>query len=463
MTGGAANVAWPQRALDAIGARRAEAWCAAALFAWLLALGALLPIDADEGVYTIIAQGILDGRWPYRDLFDHKQPLLYVLYLPSAIAGIEAQRAIAAACAAASVPAFGALARRWLGARHARVAIVVYALLLANPQIGVVRNAEAFLLLPVLLALAAPGALLSGALLGAAVATKSVAVLFLPLVLWRWRRDAARATLGFAAPLAVCALALAPVARDAWAAAIAFNRAYAAADGPARFASTFAFDPMALWFSLPLWLAAAAGLPLCRSPRVFLLAALSLAAVKAPGYDFSHYYALLAPAAAMLAAIALLRGASFLRDRDGPLPVRAARATLVSIAAVCAAAAAIVNVAGIVYLAVNEDPYADIARAARAHPGEVYVLGEKGQVYVLAGRMPERRFFTSIPLAVREDWGQAAQRDLRACPPDVLVTIGDKPLFDIPWQREIVAMYGTHVVFEHGAVHTAPSPACDPQ
>lgn len=460
MTPAAPAAVWPRRAFDAVRARPAEAWCAAALFAWLLALGALLPLDADEGVYTVVAQGMLDGRWPYRDLFDHKQPLLYVLYLPSAVASIEVQRAIAALCAAASVPAFGALARRWLDAPHAPAATLAYALLLANPQIGVVRNAEAFLLLPVLLALLAPGALLAGALLGIAVATKSVALLYLPLVLWRWRRDVPRLALGFAAPLAVCAIALAPVAGDAWTANVAFNREYAAADGGARLAAAFAFDPAVLWSSLPLWLAAAAGLVLCRSPRVFALAALSILAVKAPGYDFTHYYALLAPAASMLAAIALVRGWSFLRQHDGPLPVRAARATLVAGVALSVAIALALSIAGVVYLAANEDPFDDVARAARAHPGEIYVLGEKGQVYVLADRMPERRFFTSIPLVVRDDWGDAARRDLLACPPDVLITIEDAPLFDIPWQHEVVAIYAEREQFEHGTVHTAPSKPC---
>src|SRR3989304_5000832 len=41
------------------------------------------PLDADAGVYSTVARGILDGQIPYRDLFDHKQPLLYTWYMLS--------------------------------------------------------------------------------------------------------------------------------------------------------------------------------------------------------------------------------------------------------------------------------------------------------------------------------------------------------------------------------------------
>jgi len=41
------------------------------------------PLDADAGVYSTVARGILHGQIPYRDLFDHKQPLLYIWYLLS--------------------------------------------------------------------------------------------------------------------------------------------------------------------------------------------------------------------------------------------------------------------------------------------------------------------------------------------------------------------------------------------
>jgi hypothetical protein len=38
------------------------------------------PLDPDAGVYATVARWMMQGRIPYRDLFDHKQPLLYGWY-----------------------------------------------------------------------------------------------------------------------------------------------------------------------------------------------------------------------------------------------------------------------------------------------------------------------------------------------------------------------------------------------
>jgi hypothetical protein len=38
------------------------------------------PLDPDAGVYATVARGLMRGEIPYRDLFDHKQPLLYAWY-----------------------------------------------------------------------------------------------------------------------------------------------------------------------------------------------------------------------------------------------------------------------------------------------------------------------------------------------------------------------------------------------
>ncbi len=50
--------------------------CAAPGLSW----GSSYPPDIDMGVYHIIGRGMLDGILPYRDLFDHKGPLTYLLY-----------------------------------------------------------------------------------------------------------------------------------------------------------------------------------------------------------------------------------------------------------------------------------------------------------------------------------------------------------------------------------------------
>src|SRR5512132_3256049 len=39
-----------------------------------------IPFERDEGVYATVAQGLLRGEMPYRDLFDNKPPLVYAWY-----------------------------------------------------------------------------------------------------------------------------------------------------------------------------------------------------------------------------------------------------------------------------------------------------------------------------------------------------------------------------------------------
>jgi hypothetical protein len=43
------------------------------------ALGAWAALDRDEGAFLVMAQQIMHGRVPYRDLFDHKAPAIYYL------------------------------------------------------------------------------------------------------------------------------------------------------------------------------------------------------------------------------------------------------------------------------------------------------------------------------------------------------------------------------------------------
>lgn len=89
--------------------------CAALLAAWLTVLAFILPYDPDEAIYKIIATGIVHGKWPYHDLFDHKPPLIYLWYLPAGLgASIEFERVLAALLVAATVPLVAVLARRWL-------------------------------------------------------------------------------------------------------------------------------------------------------------------------------------------------------------------------------------------------------------------------------------------------------------------------------------------------------------
>ncbi len=46
-----------------------------------------LPLERDEGAYGTVASLWMQGYLPYRDAFDHKPPLIYLLYVPPLLVG----------------------------------------------------------------------------------------------------------------------------------------------------------------------------------------------------------------------------------------------------------------------------------------------------------------------------------------------------------------------------------------
>ena len=91
--------------------------------------------------------------------------------------------------------------------------------------------------------------------------------------------------------------------------------------------------------------------------------------------------------------------------------------------------------------------------------GELYVLGDRSEIYAYAGRQPQRRFFSSIPLAMIPAWGEEAKAGLIACPPAILV-VPDSPTFTVPWTEENERLYGTRDDHPSGVVFTNPLYAC---
>lgn len=114
----------------------------------------------DEGIYQVVGKGITHGRLLYRDIWDNKTPLLYILYgllssdqfsvrLISLISGIF------------SVVAFFFLAKNIFSLSYAPkkknhllvITTSVFAILFALPLLeGNIANAENFMILPILLA-----------------------------------------------------------------------------------------------------------------------------------------------------------------------------------------------------------------------------------------------------------------------------------------------------------------------
>src|SRR3989344_4330395 len=109
----------------------------------------------DEGIYQVLGLAIKAGRLLYRDIWDNKPPLLYMIYslfnsdqftlrLVSLIFGIF------------SLIVFFALARKLFeekkGSKTAIFSTIIFGLLFALPIVeGNIANSENFMLLPVIL------------------------------------------------------------------------------------------------------------------------------------------------------------------------------------------------------------------------------------------------------------------------------------------------------------------------
>ncbi len=277
---------------------------AAGVVVWLGLLAFLMPYDPDEAVYKVVAQGLLDGQWPYKDIFDHKAPLTYAYYIPAGLgASIEIQRLIAAAAVGLSFPALASIASTWLGKAHVRAALLAYALLLINPFVSLGANTEAFMLLPLTAAVATASPMVGGVLLGVAVMTKAVALAFLPLLFIQWGRRAWLSVTGLVIVIAAVSSPFAPVWRDYWDANVMFNLEYGAhIEAWRRAVGLFLFNPLVLLGMLPVWYLAVRGASVSRDSRCLAWLGCAYLSVKLGGYDFAHYYALISPPAALLAA-----------------------------------------------------------------------------------------------------------------------------------------------------------------
>lgn len=440
---------------------RASAWAVASrswvllgggLFAWLTILTFIWPYDPDEAVYKIVATGIFDGRWPYRDLFDHKPPMVYVWYLPAGLgATIHVQRILAALVLASSVPVFMIIARRMLTAHQTRLAGISYAGLLANPLMGLGANTEAFMLLPLLGAVAVRSPILSGALLGMAVMTKPIALAYVPVLILMRGRSSWRMLLATAAAMVAISLPFVPIWRSFLSANITFNALYGGSVSEVeRVRNIFAFNPFVLLGALPVWIAAIAGALRSRHRTLLLWAACGFLAAKATGRDYGYYYVPLLPAAALLAGIGLE-------------PLLASRRALLSTLAPAAAASVVAGAVALWWSWRATERYEPLAAAVRATRGETYVLGDDARVYAYASRQPSRRFFYSVPLAVNPLWGDVAREALLACPPATLVVPADPGSpFNVAWSADLERLYAHHASFAAGALFTEPRIVCAP-
>jgi len=435
-----------------------------------------IPLERDEGSYGYVAWRLLLGEVPYRDVFDHKPPGVFALYaLAFSTFGISATGIHLFAALYNSATAgvlfllVARLRERWTGL----VAAAVFAIMSAAPAYhGQAANTEAFLLLPMLGAAAlvwralgrAQGcglAFVAGVLCGVALLIKQQAApvaLFLALALaWRriWKERRVRAGVAeLALMLAGAVLPAATTLLIFWRlgalgalydAVIRYNadyaRSWSAADSRDMLALVFHTG----WCSQGLlWLLAVLGAVILAVRRtrgdVFLLAmfAASAAAVAMGLLLLPHYFVLLLPATAALAACAVsaVGNVRALRQR---------RRTLIALYCLIAVACGLAAFAGDGWYWFRRSPDEAVRRVypgnpfdqsstlaaylqKQTKPGDrLFIVGSEPQVLLLARRRTVSRYPYIYPLTLGSRAARARQREtlaaIEAAPPVYLVLV----------------------------------------
>lgn len=147
------------------------------------------PFERDEGVYATVAQGLLHGKIPYRDLFDNKPPLVYAWYAVSfSLFGesVVAPRLVAAVFLSLTSLALYQQARLVVPRTAAWIGAFLFALSTGLPWVALHANTEAYMVLPLVgslmfftIGLKRGGHrwfFIAGLLAGLAIMTKQVAV-----------------------------------------------------------------------------------------------------------------------------------------------------------------------------------------------------------------------------------------------------------------------------------------------
>jgi len=127
------------------------------LLTWILRMNFWgQPLQMDEGVYGYTAWRMLNGEVPYRDIFDHKPPGIYVIYSlafflfePTALS----IKAFATIYTMGTVLAIFSLGRKLAGRTAGLVAALLFGIFSSGPRIeGGGVNTEIFMVLPYTLA-----------------------------------------------------------------------------------------------------------------------------------------------------------------------------------------------------------------------------------------------------------------------------------------------------------------------
>jgi 4-amino-4-deoxy-L-arabinose transferase-like glycosyltransferase len=463
--------------VDRLGLKRAFVVAACLAAAVVLRLPALdEPLDRDSALYAAIGQRLGFDSLPYRDLFDHKQPLIHWVYglldllAPGSLAGIRLAAAVPSALIAAALFLFLASVA---GARRAAVGAGLVVVLSASTLLqGTDLNTEHLLSLPAAaavlwaLSLDRPGArggpfaigVVGGVAILAKVSAGPIALAALiPLLAGRSARGqsapttALRFGAGLALPLAIviAAYAAAGALDDLVFANWTYNSRYVGEQGfsltPRGPEGVELLSAAALCWSLVRLSAPGDRDVLTWTLLAWLLGAWLGAQASSRGYP--HYYApVVGPAAALLVlpprpasrALALARGAGLALGALAVVLIAAPVATnfgrsgeQITTAVYDSHELAVWKPADVIgpFLR-RRDPRADL-----------FVVGSEPHYYWRSGLRPANRWLFDYPIEI------APERFL----PDVARLCVDGPRFVIIATR-VMPAYARRCTTKHGYV-----------
>ena len=269
----------------------------------LLSPGLILGPDHDASVFLTVGAGVVDGRTPYLDLWDHKPPLIYLIHAMGTVLpgppwlGVWMMTASALlATAAMLVPLVGVPA--------ALLALVASGGFSAAQGGGLTETFATFFALGAVGLTLRGRPLLAGIAAGAAVLTSLLLVAIVPaLLLLAPRRAWPRGVLGAAIPVTAVAawLVFAGALPAAWDAVVTYNRLYLGLDRSADLGQQL---PSVAFMLFPLAMLSVAGaMPRTRlgfAALAWLTVGFALLAMN--GRLFPHHFTPLIVPLAILAA-----------------------------------------------------------------------------------------------------------------------------------------------------------------
>jgi len=434
------------------------------------------PFERDEGVYATVAQGLLKGQMPYRDLFDNKPPLVYAWYALSFMLFGEkviAPRILASVLLSLTTLSLFSQVRMVFPRGVAHLAAGLFGLSTGLPFVALHANTEAYMLLPLVTSLVAfttgmrRGSMrwfvLSGVLCGVAMMTKQVAFWNLGALMavgavWRWKVDGSTwrafrpSACVFAGAAAAVGLIAVPFALtgsldELFYANVSYNWLYVGvlsfSERLADFVNGTAYVAAV---AAPLAGGAVWGLLTVvrrrKQPLDYLILAWALASVAGVatgGRFFPHYFLHLMPAAAVLTAAVVYEVVTrrSLQPIGKPAVAIASLLVLTSLTVTtvmylaprAAEQRVAVSVAEQKEWEANSRKLGEYIKARTRPDDKIFNFGREAPIYFYADRRPAVRYFSDWPFWWDEMSLYETIKALRITRPVYIIDTAQEPLF----------------------------------